>query len=358
MHAAVAMKWARWRWDFNFSYFHLGLDLVTKPRPILPQTMVLLDKIDDIAMRGIHFELGGGLAHTELKDAVGVHATCYEGATKLFALKAVNAFWTKGYHNPSRRTITKPILFVSPAKLRDELASLAYLATRTNRSVIIPNVFLGFDKIITRTNRCPRSVSVAKKGSRSFLCRHALNERINIQHAGWQDTGYYWPSFRSVASTVPDLETIEPAYYYKISIDYKIQVPDPYVYMKDINTLKAGSEKFKLEQILNEIKNIESERLVLGMFDSEFDNGNVKPSLASRAWLTKWAASGSSSWGADRIDLNLYAALPTPNREGQDSVISDHIHLCKTFLHEVKRNSSCFNKCKAPNLVGSQAAAP
>lgn len=347
------MKWARWRWDFNFSYFHLGLDLVTKPRPILPQTMVLLDKIDDIAMRGIHFELGGDLARKELKEAVGVHATCYEGATKLFALKAVNAFWTKGYHNPSRRTITKPILFVSPPKLRDELASLAYLASRTNRSMIIPNIFLGFDKYISRTEHC--SQGMRRKGARSFLCRHALNERVSVQHAGSQDGGYYWPSFRAVASTVPDLETIEPAYYYKILMDYKVQVPDPYVYIKDVNTLVAGSEKFKLEQILNEIRSVESERLVLGLYDSQFDNSDVKPSLASSTWLMKWAASGTSSWGKDRFDLNLYAALPTPNRDGQDHAVSDYIHLCKTFLYEVQRNGSCFNKCKAPNLVGSQA---
>ena len=75
--------------------------------------MVLLDKIDDIARRGIHFELGGSAARSELTRAIGVHATCYEGVTKLLALKACGAYWNEKYYDPQRRTLTKPLMYTS-----------------------------------------------------------------------------------------------------------------------------------------------------------------------------------------------------------------------------------------------------
>lgn len=124
---AVAMKWARWRWDFNFSYFHLGLDLDTKPRPVVSSKVVLLDKIDAIANKGTHFELGGLEARREFSDTIGVHATCYEAATKLHVLKACNAYWDAAYYDPRRRTLTKPLMYISGPKLRDEVATLGKL---------------------------------------------------------------------------------------------------------------------------------------------------------------------------------------------------------------------------------------
>jgi hypothetical protein len=48
------------------------MDLNTHPRPILSGSkMVLLDKIDDIAKKGIHFELGGTISKSELNDSIG-----------------------------------------------------------------------------------------------------------------------------------------------------------------------------------------------------------------------------------------------------------------------------------------------
>ena len=40
-----ALKWARWRFDYNFSYFYLGFMLDIYPRPIIPLRVVLLDKM-------------------------------------------------------------------------------------------------------------------------------------------------------------------------------------------------------------------------------------------------------------------------------------------------------------------------
>ena len=53
------VKWARWRWGYNFSYFDLGYMLHTYPRPIhFDKLVVLLDKIEFVSKRGIYFELG------------------------------------------------------------------------------------------------------------------------------------------------------------------------------------------------------------------------------------------------------------------------------------------------------------
>ena len=66
-------------------------------------------------------------------------------------------------------------------------------------------------------------------------------------------------------------------------------------------------------------------------------------------WLENWAKSGSSSWGSERVDGNTYVALPTP-KEQQYLGSQDSIQICKTFLHKITRNATCFNKCKALNM--------
>jgi len=50
---------AVWRWGFNFSYFSIGFDLSTKPRPVLDEKVLLLDYVSLTNHNGIKFELGG-----------------------------------------------------------------------------------------------------------------------------------------------------------------------------------------------------------------------------------------------------------------------------------------------------------
>lgn len=50
---------AVWRWGFNFSYFSIGFDLSTKPRPVLDDKVLLLDYVSLTNHNGIKFELGG-----------------------------------------------------------------------------------------------------------------------------------------------------------------------------------------------------------------------------------------------------------------------------------------------------------
>lgn len=98
------------------------------------------------------------------------HATCYEKATKLMALKVImahhalsiimimhhshhhggdgqagNLYWNFNYYDPLRRTITKPLMVLSKRQLREELSVLAYLAMASNRTLIVPNILVGND---------------------------------------------------------------------------------------------------------------------------------------------------------------------------------------------------------------------
>ncbi len=158
----MCCKQARWRWGYNFSYFALGYDLDTQPRPVLRMQAVLLDKMHKIYPDNpVRVELGGWLARRDLQSAVAVHATCYEGSMKLQGLKASNAFYNPHYYNPLRRTLTKPLMMISKQSLREELRTLAHLSVLTNRSLLVPNLLLG-------------SLSFILYYSTYFHCHHGL----------------------------------------------------------------------------------------------------------------------------------------------------------------------------------------
>lgn len=106
--------------------------------------VVLVDKIHKFESQNI--ELGGEEAESILtstlyrRDAIAVHATCYEMKVKVPALKAVGAFWNPGYYDPWRRTLTTKLYFRNSRQLRTHLNALAWLALATNRSLIVPNL--------------------------------------------------------------------------------------------------------------------------------------------------------------------------------------------------------------------------
>ena len=91
-----ALSAGQWRMNKHFvSYYYIGVDSDDNKRARVRREFLtpLLDKIEYYSPDHIRFELGATAAREELKDAIAVHATCYEGSTKLLALKAVNAFW-------------------------------------------------------------------------------------------------------------------------------------------------------------------------------------------------------------------------------------------------------------------------
>ena len=89
---------------------------------------------------------GGEIANSILtstfyhRDAIAVHATCYEMKVKVPALKAVGAFWNPAYYDPNRRTLTMKLYYRNSRQLRSHINALAWLALATNRSLIIPNL--------------------------------------------------------------------------------------------------------------------------------------------------------------------------------------------------------------------------
>jgi hypothetical protein len=106
--------------------------------------VVLVDKIYKFETQNI--ELGGEIADSVLtskhykRDAIAVHATCYEMKVKVPALKAVGAFWNPQYYDPNRRTLTMKLYYHNSRRLRSHLNALAWLAMATNRSLIVPNL--------------------------------------------------------------------------------------------------------------------------------------------------------------------------------------------------------------------------
>jgi hypothetical protein len=110
-----------------------------------PDNLVaLVDKVHKFENQNI--ELGGEEAAEILssikykRNAIAVHATCYEMKVKVHALKAVGAFWNPNYYSPLKRTLTMKIYFRNQRQLRSHMNALAWLALATNRSLIIPNL--------------------------------------------------------------------------------------------------------------------------------------------------------------------------------------------------------------------------
>lgn len=138
------IKFQRYMNKYNFSIFSLGFLLDVDPLPRLPQKVLLLDKIEHRKeWNGIAFELGGEIARRELADTVAIHATCYEGYTKLLVLKAANAFYSAPYYSPNRLTLTKPLMYITRRALMEELRALAFLAVHSGRTLLLPNILIG-----------------------------------------------------------------------------------------------------------------------------------------------------------------------------------------------------------------------
>ena len=328
-----AITHAVWRWNFNFSYFSVGFDLATKPRPVKDEKVLLLDYVSLKTPTGISFELGGELSKDIIGNAIAVHATCHERSTKLLALKASNAFWNSLYYNPLRRTITKPLMFLSKQQLRMELISLQYLAIMTNRSLILPNILIGvgsnikgeLKKELCENHNVPYCFEVINS--------HDILEKQDQSHAAFFQGEYYWPSWRTMIDFGDT--PLEPSYYFKIQNDFKMEVPEPYVHRIDVNLNHVS-----LNQMLNDISQVTEERLVLDLYDSklgkEFRGGPVD--------IYSWASSSISAWNKREEVVNKWTYLPLPPHHSDKNDMHS-IDICNSFLKYVKGNRSCFSKC-------------
>jgi hypothetical protein len=356
-----ALKWARWRWGYNFSYFDLGFHLDTQPRPIIPLKCLLLDKIDMVRHNGIRWELGGEVAASELGDAVAVHATCHERQTKLLGLKASNSFWNAAYFDPDRRTITKPIMFLSLRALRQELYTLAYLAIKTNRTLIIPNVLIGVGSNIKGSlsaNEC-KSAEVA----RSPFCQEVLDRRNRLasqdqSHAALHRGEWYWPGWRIMNEDLTDLEVAEPAYYFRVEKDMRRKAPEPHIFTFDMALGEAAKGAdgptsggrggvqggAVLESLLRNISAITAPRLVLDIRNLDLGS-NYRGGPED---LYSWALDSVSAWGdgVGVVKKQYYVPLPSLPEDLIPPQFETQFAICKSFLYDIPGNRSCFDRCK------------
>ena len=361
-----AMKWARWRWDYNFSYFHLGFMLDTYPRPIYKNLQVfLLDKVAlgklDHDPNGIRFELGGVAAQEVLGEAVAVHATCHEGSTKLHALRASNAFWHMGgYYDQQRRTLTKPLMALSRRALREELRSLAFLALATNRTLIVPNVLIGVGSNIVQgasKAQCASSSSSSSFSSsqnaqqqqlQTPYCAELADSRNTLRashqgHAALHRGEYYWAAWRTLLEDLPELSVVEPGYYHRMRTAEMgfLEPPPPSVHTFDLGQVGEHSPGFALQALLDSISAVDAPRLVIDLTDSR-----LGPSFrGGPADMHSWAEDSVGAWGDGVVPKATYLPLPVP-AEAQFSRPVELFDLCPEFLKFVPGNRSCYGKCK------------
>jgi hypothetical protein len=158
------------------------------------------------------------------------------------------------------------------------------------------------------------------------------------------------PAFRTVAETVAPLEIVEPAYYHKVVEDYGRTSPEPYILRFDMSPTSSNQDydELQLQSLLDEIKSLKNKpRVVIELFDS---SSRVKPVPTH---ITAWAEDTANSWSRglsgelmqERVDPLKYLYLPRGNMAQLEHPSLAGLHICKSFLHYVKSNRTCFDKC-------------
>lgn len=153
----------------------------------------------------------------------------------------------------------------------------------------------------------------------------------------------YWPAFRTIHNTRSDLKVLEPGFYYRIEVDFKKSVPEPFLLNIDVS-----SKSVLLDDILSSVLSHDSEpRLVLDLKDDKDAH-----SFAGRGRprdMMAWAKDPLSSWGDAVIDKRGYLLMPQfkDNNLGayRKFDILETVYICPEFLRREYGNRACFNKC-------------
>eukprot|EP00603_Paraphysomonas_imperforata_P006984 CAMPEP_0114436028 /NCGR_PEP_ID=MMETSP0103-20121206/13198_1 /TAXON_ID=37642 ORGANISM="Paraphysomonas imperforata, Strain PA2" /NCGR_SAMPLE_ID=MMETSP0103 /ASSEMBLY_ACC=CAM_ASM_000201 /LENGTH=643 /DNA_ID=CAMNT_0001606199 /DNA_START=165 /DNA_END=2092 /DNA_ORIENTATION=+ len=339
------MQVERRAYGYNFSYFFPGFLPSTMNAPIIYKSALLLHKVEDYNAHGVRFELGGDVALEEVGTSIAAHATCYEKTSKLYALKAVNAFWNSaGYYMPSKKTLIKPLMVVeSRAQLLDEMRALCYIAMKTKRSLIIPNILIGVGLDRPGGKRGPllpfdyRLNALDKMRYKSRPQFYKDLSKMPMDAAPKLGENLYWPSFRSISHTLTQVEILEPGFYAKIENNLYLDVPDPFVLTWE------KQKKSKLDELAALVNAIQSPRLVLDIREPgsvKADNGRATGRPRN---LAHWAQDSASSWGPATINTAGYVTMPsfeklkaTVSKHSPDAQwikeIDMNVNLCEHFL--------------------------
>jgi len=347
-----AMRVGKWRSGFKWGY-------------MANTTAVLIDKVfkfEDMAV-----ELGGEAAVGLLdnRGAVAVHTTCYEQKSKINGLKASNAFWNPKYYDTRRRTLTKKILFTSPRHVLNEVRALVFLAKRTKRTLIIPNV-------LAPTITDPALLQAEDKRSNKAQRPVFRNQTL-------------WPGFRVLylktksggknGEPLVDVDVAEPSFYWRLGRDYASPsrpVPRPHVL-----SLPAEEASVKaIEAAMLLPQNDAQPRLILHLY-TPFSSSSAAAAAAAGAASPSVVAEAAAlaadlnamivqqrAWADDSVGKYLDFALEAlldrkmpeldeaefePEREEQQRSLARNIvqntRLCNNILDRMRGNRSCMDKC-------------
>ena len=337
------LSFGQWKFKYNFSYFYLDFLPCTAPRPVLYNTSVLLlDQTEFHYKNKYRFELGGDVARQEIGHAVAVHATCYEKTSKLLGLKAANAFWNVNYFTSPKRTLTKPLMTTNDlSELLREVRVLVYLAIKSNRSLIIPNVLIGSGLQVPfglKTPPSPEGVAYLSRAVPIQRDHKRLTqnlESLNMTHAILQGPEYYWPAFRTIFTQTSLVEVLEPSYYYRVQEHYSLRPPEPVV-------LRWGSHQKSAHKLLAALLALgDADRVVIDVLPR-----NNKTVLAD---IVGWAKDSASSWGDNKIKKQHYLPMTLDtelhNRDQIYKILQRDIKMCSAFLERSGGNRTCFEKC-------------
>lgn len=309
-------------------------------------TAPLLDKL--VLKHGNVMELGGELLASFLaeKGTIAMHATCYEQSTKVHGLRAAAAFWNPRHYDALTRTITKVLVYISEEQILEEVRALIYLAMRTNRHLIIPNII--------------GNPHVVEKNVYPDMTRMAL-----------VDNEYrLWPGFRVVflkrtnGRNDLDVDILEPGFYWRIARDYD----DP----DDVTSVFYHPTKHSLldiKDLLGQEAFHSATRVVLapdhitGPTDikiSSSSSENIPEKVRNyREQMTKllkhWANNSIGIYPQPySATIQQYRVLPEvkPARQDGDSRDKDIVNqimqgmrLCRNIFHPPVGNRTCFQVC-------------
>lgn len=258
--------------------------------------------------------------------------TCYENVNKVMGLKAANAFWNPHYYDPTRRTLTKRLIYTGEKELQSEIRALVWMAIVTNRTLILPNVL--------------------------------ANERI-----GTVDLYYgqaLWPGFR-LAYLRPgiDVDIVEPAFYWRIRRDYLrtkthvddttsgASIPEPFIVEVD-----RGLAFDKVASFLKSYS--EHTRLVIHMSPPagimRWSSAHQKAQKTEQLHnITKlWADDSVGIWRSFSEESRDYGKLVAPYGKGflkyrageySGKYFVNNVRLCRKVFAPMRGNRSCFDKC-------------
>jgi len=293
-------------------------------------------------------ELGGEASGAILsgRGAVAVHTTCYEQKSKIMGLKAANAFWNPKYYDPLRRTLTKKIIYTTPRTVIQEVRALAYLALRSNRTLIIPNL-------------------LAAPVSDQTLLR-AEDKRSNKVQRPMYRNQTLWPGFRVLYLKTKGLnkngepllhvEIVEPSFYWRVRKDYaspESPVPEPHI--------MSYPESITIKKLESSLMSADHDRFPRAVLHIHAPIGALPTTLEQDldtliARQKSWADDSVGTF-LDFADETLFdrklpeldvAEFEPETEENQRSLAGDvirHTRLCANILDRMKGNRSCFDKC-------------